>query len=420
MPSGGLLAVLLVLALMLPAGCVPQRHSRPGQAVTTMPAGPPVQEATRLLAARGAALVRKDRAAFLAVVDSRRVTYRQQQERMFANLQEVRLDSFEHRITAWDPLVDKLQRRYQRDPVFVADLQIRYRLRGEALPTVGTSAFTFVRTASGWRIGGENEAPSADRPSYQLWDGGKLLALASDRTLVVFRPGAEALAKRVLRSADKAYSRVDRVWGPTWDHRAVLVIPSGPQQAAGLLDGWDMKGIPLAIPYPPDAKTPQDNVMYLNARVLKPYREFALDYAFAHEMTHIATRTVRKVPFMVREGFAEYVASHDVGYSFKERYPALAAKGRSFDGKLVTFDVSVADNDLSLSYDRASSFCGWVAQAFGEAKLVALYHSFAGADWPSEDSKLEQEVLDQRFRKVLGASFNTVQRRWAGYIRAHL
>jgi hypothetical protein len=137
-------------------------------------------------------------------------------------------------------------------------------------------------------------------------------------------------------------------------------------------------------------------------------------------MTHIATRTVRKVPFMVREGFAEYVASHDLGYSFKQQYPALAAKGRSFDGKLVTFDVSVADNDLSLSYDRASSFCGWVAQAFGEAKLVALYHSFAGADWPSEDSKLEQEVLDQRFRKVLGASFNTVQRRWAGYIRAHL
>jgi hypothetical protein len=422
--SGGLLTVLLVLALMLPAGCVRQRHSRPapapGQAGMPTPAGPPVQEATRLLTARGAALVRKDRAAFLAVVDARRATYRRQQERMFASLQEVPLDSFEHRITAWDPLVDELRRRYQPDPIFVADLQIRYRLRGQALPTVGTSAFTFVRTASGWRIGGENEAPFADRPSYQLWDDGKLRSLASSRTLVVFRPGAEALATRVLRSADKAYSRVDRVWGSTWDHHAVFIIPSGPQQTAKLLDGWDMKGIPAAGPNPPDAKTPRDNVLYLNAQVLKPYSEFTLDYTFAHEMTHIATRTVHKVPFMMVEGFAEYVASHDLGYSFREQYPTLAAKGRSFDGKLVTYDVVVADNDLSLSYDRASSFCSWVAQTFGEAKLVALYHSFAGADWPSEDSKVEQEVLDKRFRKVLGASFNTVQRRWAGYIRAHI
>ena len=424
MRNSGLLTVLLVLALMLPAGCVRQRHSRPapapGQAGTTTPAGPPVQEATRLLAARGAALVRKDRAAFLAVVDSGRGTYRQQQERMFASLQEVPLGSFEHRITAWDPQLDELRRRYQPDPVFVANLEIRYRLRGEALPTVGTSAFTFVRTASGWRIGGENEAPFADRPSYQLWDGGKLRSLASGRTLVVFRPGAETLATRVLRSADKAYSRVDRVWGPTWDHRVVLVIPSGPKEAARLLDGWDMKGIPLAIPYPPDAKTPQDNVIYLNAQVLKPYDEFNLDYGFAHEMTHIATRTVRKVPFMVREGFAEYVAAHDLGFSFRKQYAALAGKGRSFDGKLVTRDVFVADNDLSLSYDRASSFCSWVARTFGEARLVALYHSFAGADWPSEDSKVEQEVLDQRFRKVLGASFTTVEQRWAGYVRAHL
>jgi hypothetical protein len=422
--SDGLLTVLLVLALMLPAGCVRQRHSHPalapGQAGTTTPAGPPVQDATRLLAARGAALVRKDRAAFLAMVDSRRAAYRQQQERMFASLQDVPLDSFEHRITAWDPLVDELRRRYQPDPVFVADLEIRYRLRGEALPTVGTSAFTFVRTASGWRISGENEAPFANRPSYQLWAGGKLRSLASGRTLVVFRPGAEDLATRVLRSADKAYSRVDREWGPKWDHRAVLVIPSGPQEAARLLDGFDMKGVATAIPYPPDPKTPQNNVMYLNAQVLKPYNEFNLDYNFAHEMTHIATRAVRKVPFMVREGFAEYVASHDLGYSFREHYPALAAKGQSFDGKLVTSDVFATDNDLSLSYDRASSFCSWVAQTFGEARLVALYHSFAGADWPPEDNKLEQEVLDQRFRKVLGASFSTVQQRWAGYIRAHL
>lgn len=257
--GGWLPTVLLVLALMLPAGCV--RHSRPapapGQAGTSTPAGAPVQEATRLLATRGAALVRKDRAAFLAVVDSRRATYRQRQERMFASLQEVPLGSFEHRITAWDPGVDELRRRYQPDPVFVADLQILYQLRGEAVPTVGTSAFTFVRAASGWRIGGENEAPAVGPPSYQLWDGGKLRSLASGRTLVVFRPGAEVLATRVLRSADKAYRRVDRVWGPTWDHRAVLVIPSGPEETARLLDGWDMKGVASAIPSPPDAKTPR-------------------------------------------------------------------------------------------------------------------------------------------------------------------
>jgi hypothetical protein len=413
-----LLAVPLALALA--AGCVPQRHPRPAPAGTTAPAAPPVREATRLLAARGAALVRKDRAAFLAVADPRRVPYRLRQARVFANLREVPLATFEHRIAAWDPRASDLHQRYRSEQVFVAEVEVRYRLRGEALPTVGTSSFTFVRTPSGWRVGGENEVPGARPPTYQLWDGGRLRSLASARTVVVFRPGAEALAARLLRSADQAYGRVDRVWGPAWDHHAVLVITAGAKEAVRLLDGFDMSGVASAFPNPPAARTPQNNVVYLNAQVLRGYDRFVLDHKLAYDMTHVATRAVRKVPFMVREGFAEYVASHDLGLSFRQHHPALVAKGRSFDGKLATQDVFVADNDLSLSGDRASSFCEWVAQAFSEARLLALYRSFAGADWPRGDGVAEQEVLDQRFRRVLGVPFGTVEQRWAAYVRAHL
>ncbi len=422
------LVLVLALVLMLPAGCDRQGHTQSATtrdaAAATAPPGAPVAEAAKLLAARGAALLHKNEAAFLAVVDPKRTKYQLQQQQLFANLRAVPFTSFQFQIKSWDPMASDVQKRYQPAKIYVANLQTLYRLQGEALPTTGTSTITFVQTAAGWRIGGENDASFADPPTYQLWDGGKLTSLASGRTLVVFRPGTEDLAARLLRSADRAYNKVDQVWGANWTHRAVFVFLSGHTEVHRFLGGDAIEGS-LVIPMPARPSDHQDNVVYVSAQRLKGVNDFDLDFDVAYGMTQIATRTVRRVPFLLLNGFGNYVALRALGNNFGDLFPALK-RGQSFDGKLVTDDHFSSDADFRIAEDKATTFTMWVADAFGEATLVELYHSFAGSDWPpptdwtSDQNKAVQALLDQRFRRFLHLSYTATQQRWAAYVRAHL
>ncbi len=71
----------------------------------------------------------------------------------------------------------------------------------------------------------------------------------------------------------------------------------------------------------------------------------------------------------------------------------MAKAGSRFDSKLVTRDVNITDGDYDIVANEAGSFCNWVVQTFGQAKLLAFYRSFAGADWPTDDTEAIQQVL---------------------------
>ena len=414
-------SLLVPVVLLVPAGCERASEQRPaGSAVTasTVAAGPKdtdqqtIAELERLLAARAAALVRKDRVAFLAVVDPRRPRYRERQERIFGNLEAVPLDSFEHEVTtARDHSDQPLRRRYRPDPVLVPEVEVRYRLRGEATATIGRSYMTFVRTPTGWRIGGENEAPASPEPGYHLWNGSRLDAVASERTLVVFGHRSQALARRVLRVAERSYAAVGEVWRSPWERRAVLLMPSRKDPVEQFTGGLDLAEVPAAVPNKTTSDT-SNNRMFVNERIVRTWDDADLDYLLAHEMTHIATRRIGgRVPMFLGEGLAEYVASNRLGLPFRDTWPSLADNADRFDGKLPGRSGLDADD----AYDKAGSFCAWVAETFGRSKLEALYRSFADAnlDPPADE-------VDRRFEDTLGLSYPAAERRWASWVRARL
>jgi hypothetical protein len=144
------------------------------------------------------------------------------------------------------------------------------------------------------------------------------------------------------------------------------------------------------------------------------YNELSLQILVTHEMTHVATRTLGVgVPLLLVEGFADWAALQPVRLSLELTRQALDRRvdSGSFDGRLPE-DRDFRDGDAAVAYDEGSVFCLWVADTYGVGKLQALYREFAGSD-PTSDGE-----LDRGFRRVLGISRRTAERRWADWVRA--
>jgi hypothetical protein len=419
--------VVVALAVALVAGVL---ALRPGVRVepTTRPAAQgaaahgagaqatadPRVEVPKLLARRASAVLHGDRAAFLATVDRRQAAYYRKQARLFAAMRTVPFSAIDFQVT--DPrssATATLKRRYAPDRVYLPHVQLRYRFKGQdASPVLGRLSYIFVLTRSGWRIGGQDD----DRDDVQIWDAGSVSTL---RSLVVYHPGSEKLAGRLLRAAERGYGEVAATWTGRWERKVVILVPRNQDEAEKLVHAHDLSPIAAlsasSVESGPGGRV-LGNRIVVNSTVLAPYRTIDLQNVVTHEMTHVATRTLGNVPLFLVEGFAEYTALRPYRrYPLWQTRPALAERvnaGR-FDGRLPSA-AELRGRDGVVAYDEASTFCLWVAANYGEGRLRELYRSFAGSRPPNATD------LDLGLREVLGVSKRTAETRWAAWVRARL
>jgi hypothetical protein len=428
--TGWVLAVVVALAVALVVGVL---ALRPGVRVepTTRPAArgaaaqgagaqataDPRVEVPKLLARRASAVLHGDRAAFLATVDRRRAAYYRKQARLFAAMRTVPFSAIDFQVT--DPTnfaTATLKRRYAPDRVYLPHVQLRYRFKGQdASPVLGRLSYTFVLTRSGWRIGGQDD----DRDNAQIWDDGPVRTLRSERTLVVYHPGSERLAGRLLQAAERGYGEVAATWTGRWEGKVVILVPRDQDEAEELVDAHDLSPIAAlsasSVESGPGGRV-LGNRIVVNSTVLAPYLDVDLQNVVTHEMTHVATRTLGNVPLFLVEGFAEYTALRPYRrFALWRTRPALAERvdaGR-FDGRLPSA-AELRGRDGVVAYDEASTFCLWVAERYGEGRLRELYRVLGGSGPPSATD------LDLGFREVLGVSRRTAEARWAAWVRPRL
>jgi hypothetical protein len=428
--AGWVVAVVVVLAAALVAGMFALRsgvgvEQPPRQPATQGPAtqatADPQAEVPKLLARRARAILRGDRAAFLATVDRRRGAYYRSQAKLFASMRTVPFSTVDYQVT--DPrnwATATVRRRYAPDRVYLPHVQLRYRFKGQdASPVLGRLFYTFVLTRSGWRIGGQEDARPALRDDVQIWDGGPVKTLRTGRTLVVYHPGSEQLAGRLLAAAERGYGEVAAVWTGRWERKVVILVPRDQDEAERLVHARDLSPVAAlsasSVESGPGGRV-LGNRIVVNPAVLAPYRNLDLQNVVTHEMTHVATRTLGNVPLFLVEGFAEYTALRPFRrYPPRLTRPMLAARVRAgrFDGRLPSAR-ELRGRDGVVAYDEASTFCLWVVESYGEGKLLALYRAFAGSKPPNAAE------LDLGFREVLGVSKRTAEARWAAWVRARL
>jgi hypothetical protein len=420
-----LLVVALVAAVLLvrpgPAGSAGSGSpplaggsARPG---TTAPAPPdPQTDLPKLLAKRAKAIVADDRTAFLATVDRRQTTFYRQQSTQFANLRTVPFSAFTYRVVALRTR-GTLKRHYDADQVYQGQVEARYKFTGQdASPVLTRHSFTFVHLPAGWRIAGPGDRSLRARDDVEIWDAGKVKTARSARTLIVYHPGTEDLARRLLTVADRAYAQVGAAWNGKWERKAVLLVPRDQEEAEDLVGARDLSRVAALASSSVESNQSGrilGNRIVVNTTNVVRYRTLDLQVLITHEMTHVATRTLGDgVPLLLVEGFADWAALQPVKVPFSVARAALVKRVRSgrFDGTLPS-DREFRGPNAGVAYDEGSAFCLWVARTFGVAKLRALYREFAGSSPASPDD------LDRGFHEVLGLSRRTAERRWAAWVR---
>jgi hypothetical protein len=423
-----LLAVLAatVLALRPAVGDRPappqagRQAAAPGAAAPAATATDPRAAVPKLLADRAKAVLRGDRAAFLATVDRRRTTYYRSQAALFTRLRSVPFSALDYRVTDERNFAPaSLRRRYAPTRVYLPRLQLRYRFKGQdASPVLGELSYAFVLTRSGWRIGGQGDTR---RDDVQIWDAATVRTSRTSRTLVVHHPGSEAFAARVLEAAERGYGEVAATWKGRWERKVVILVPRDQGEAERLVEVRDLSQIAAisssSVESGPGGKV-LGNRIVVNTSLLASATRPALQNVVTHEMTHVATRTLAAVPLFLAEGFAEYTALRPFrNLPPRLTRPALAQRvdaGR-FDGRLPSAR-DLRGRDGQVAYDEASSFCLWVVERYGEGRLRSLYRAFAGSTPPTPTP----EELDRAFREVLGVSMRTAEARWAAWVRSRL
>jgi hypothetical protein len=380
----------------------------------------PRAEVPRLLAKRAKALLGGDRAGFLATVDRRRKRYYQSQATLFARMRTVPFSTFSYRVTdPRDHAGPTVDRRYA-DPVYLPQVEARYRFRGQdASPVLTRYFYTFVLTRFGWRIANQGEAGPRGRGDVEIWDAGPVKTLRSARTLIVHHPGDEELAVRLLRVAERAYGQVGAAWTGRWERKAVILVPRDQDEAERLVGARDLSRVAAVASSSVESGAAErvlGNRIVVNSTNVVRYNDLNLQILITHELTHVATRTLGDgVPLLLVEGFADWAALEPIGFPFRDTRPVLAKwvrQGR-FDGALPS-DHEFRGRDASVAYDEGSAFCLWVAETYGVRKLRALYSEFAGSRPPTTTE------LDRGFRHVLGISRRTAEGRWAAWVRDRL
>jgi hypothetical protein len=419
-----LLAVALVAAVLVvrtgPAGTAGLPGSPPRAAGPARPAAPALPDARtdlpKLLAKRAKAIIDDDRTAFLSTVDKRQKTWYREQSTQFARLRTVPFSAFTYRVVALRTGTG-LKRRYDADQVYLGQVEARYRFEHQdASPVLTRHSFTFVLLPAGWRIAGKGDRRLQARDDVEIWDSGQVRTVRSARTLIVHHPGDEALARRLLTVADRAYAQVAAAWTGKWERKAVILVPRDQEEAEDLVGARDLSRVAALASSSIESNESGrvlGNRIVINTTNVVRYRLIDLQILITHEMTHVATRTLGDgVPLLLVEGFADWAALQPVKYPFSVTRAALVREVRSgrFDGALPG-DREFRGPDAGVAYDEGSAFCLWVARTFGAARLRALYREFAGS------SPTSPAELDHGFRDVLGLSRRTAERRWAAWVR---
>jgi hypothetical protein len=417
--AGLLVAALVAAVLAVRPGVQAGAPRAVGQQPATRAAADPSAELPRMLTRRARAVLGDDRAAFLATVDKRQTRFYKRQAKLFARMRTVPFSDLAYKITD-EHASTRLRRRYDADQVIQAQVQARYRFKGQdASPVLARHSYTFVLTRSVWRIAGPGDAGQRRRDDTEIWDHDPVRTAGSARTLIVYHPGDKALAMRLLRVADRAYAQVAAAWIRHWERKAVILVPKDEQEAEELVGASDLSRVAAVASSSVESGASErvlGNRIVVNTDNVERYNDLNLQVLITHEMTHVATRTLGDgVPLLLVEGLADWAALKPLGYPLAVTRPNLARRVRAdrFDGRLPG-DGEFRGPDAAVAYDEGSAFCLWVADTYGAAKLRDLYRQFKGSDPPSEAE------FDRGFRRVLDQTRRQAERRWAVWVRSQL
>lgn len=290
---------------------------------------------------------------------------------------------------------------------WTADVRLSWRIAAyETVRSHQDVGVVIVDDGSRARFGGIVAGTEGDRVPLWLLQG--LAVHKSERTLALAPSRATAVA--LSRLAETAVATVGRVL-PRWQGALVVTEPS----SRDLLDqtvgaGPGTTALLAAVTTTTDGSSGRgapEHVL-VNPEVFDELGPNAQQIVISHEATHVATAgATSPMPQWLIEGFADYVALRDLDIPVQTSARQLLAEVRR-DGapaRLPTDrDFTGGSADLGADYEAAWLAAKFIAERYGEQKLVSFYRATDTSD-----------VIGQTFRTILGTTRRDFTRAWAAY-----
>lgn len=429
--AGGLVAVRLQGGRPPPA----QHGSPTARARVVPPAGSRdtpaelarVDAARRLLERRSAAILRRDRAGFLATVDPAQSGFLATQGALFDNLANVPLSSWAYELDAGvtHSIAPEKAAGYAA-PTWAPSVVLRYALTDfDPTPTAEAQVLTFVQRGASWLIASDSDGDQpAARTVRGLWDFGPVSVLRAQHTLVLGHPASQRLMRTVATEADRDVADVTAVWGP-WSGRAVIVVPADQDELARIVGaGTNLTQIAALataeLPGGGGRFNPVGDRVLLNPANFTKLAPLGRRVVLSHELTHVASRadTGPDVPTWLVEGLADYVGYLRAGIDVRSAARELQSDVRA--GQLPNALPTNADFDganprLPQVYELSWLACRLIVAQTDQASLLRLYRTVGmvragGSPDPVGDA----------FAAVLHTSTTAFTASWRSYVKAAL
>ena len=376
-----------------------------------------------LLAARSNAVLRHDRAAFLATVDPLATAFRTRQAALVDALARVPIATWSYTL---DPRSERsgtaaLDRRTR----WAGDVALRYRLDGgDPAPALRRQHLTFVLHSGRWYVGADDPGLRTQR---DLWDDGPVVTARRPGVLVLGHPSSAPLLADLARETEQAVSRVTALWGPGWSRRVLVVVPSSQAELARLVPGAgaldqvaalataDLEP-PAAGDHPGPARPVGDRVL-VNPPVFARLGTLGRRVVLAHEVTHVASRTASgaSVPTWLVEGLADWIgySGLDVPLSVSARELQADVRAGRLPDRLPT-DAAYDGSDprLAQTYEQSWRAVSLIASRYGAAALLRLYRDL-GRDGRAG-------ALDRVLHRDLRLSLAGLTQAWRQQLRREL
>jgi hypothetical protein len=433
---GVLLALVPVLAVGLADAVIAVRSSSPAQrpAVhSSAQSRPTAADAARtaalrtLLDQRAEAVLRHDRASFLATVDPLQPAFMEQQQREYDAVTAVPVASWSYE---FDPTVaqppNAATRRYAAPTWAPGVFTLRYEIRGfDTSPTSLRQYPTFVHRAQGWFLASFSDfASSGARSDVDIWSFGAVRTATAPHVLVLGHPASLSLMRQVATEAAAAIPRVTAIWGTDWPQRVVILVPSSQRELARLVDdSGDLSQIAAVasaeVQDCPGAPNPVGYRVAINPRNWGKLSPLGRRVVLTHELTHVATRAVTGscTPTWLVEGFADYVGYLGTGVPKSVVAQELAADVRA--GRVPAHlprdsDFDGGNKRLPQAYEGSWMAAHLIVARWGQRTLVRFYRAVGAS------KEAPAVAVERAMRSLLHLTYAQFVADWRVYLRAQL